>query len=124
MLLEQNFLRYEGAGEIPSQIHSYLSTQFKELRNLPKDHPQLRHKAKDRWYLPDPKKNIDVEKLRTKRLCQAVGVPTSPFVVLREAQDLDTAVDTQCRTLTADVAVQRRRARVSYRTGDCVEWFE
>jgi D-alanine-D-alanine ligase len=37
---------------------------------------------------------IGMDKLRTKRLCQAVGIPTSPFVVLREAQDLATAVDT------------------------------
>jgi D-alanine-D-alanine ligase len=37
---------------------------------------------------------IGMDKLRTKRLCQAVGVPTSPFVVLREVQDLDTAVET------------------------------
>jgi D-alanine-D-alanine ligase len=37
---------------------------------------------------------IGMDKLRTKRLCQAVGVATSPFVVLREAQDLDTAVET------------------------------
>ena len=36
---------------------------------------------------------IGMDKLRTKRLCQAVGVPTAPFVVLREAQDLDTAVE-------------------------------
>jgi DNA modification methylase len=69
-LLEQNFLQYEGDGEVPSQIHSYLSTQFKELRNLAKDQPQLRHKAKDRWYVPDPKKNIDVEKQRNKRLLE------------------------------------------------------
>jgi DNA modification methylase len=69
-LLEQNFLRYEGEGEVPSQIHSYLSTQFKELRNLAKDRPQLRDKAKDRWYVPDPKKNIDVEKMRTRRLLE------------------------------------------------------
>jgi len=33
-LLEQNFLRYDGTGEVPSQIHSYLSSNFKELRNL------------------------------------------------------------------------------------------
>ena len=33
-LLEQNFLRYDGKGEVPSQIHSYLSSNFKELRNL------------------------------------------------------------------------------------------
>ena len=28
-LLEQNFLRYDGKAEVPSQIHSYLSTNFK-----------------------------------------------------------------------------------------------
>jgi DNA modification methylase len=69
-LLNQNFLRYDGTGDVPSQLHSYLSTQFKGLRNLPKDHPQLRYKGKDRWYVPDPKKNIDVEKLRNKRLLE------------------------------------------------------
>jgi len=36
---------------------------------------------------------IGMDKLRTKRLCQAVGVPTAPFVVLREAQDLDAAME-------------------------------
>ncbi len=39
---------------MPSQIHSYLSTNFKELRNLPKDDESLRAKGKDRWYVPDP----------------------------------------------------------------------
>jgi hypothetical protein len=67
-LLEQNFLRYNGIGEVPSQIHSYLSTNFKELRNLDKDNPVLRAKAKDRWYVPDPNKAIDLEKLREKGL--------------------------------------------------------
>ena len=37
---------------------------------------------------------IGMDKLRTKRLCQAVGVPTSSFVVLRDAQDLATALET------------------------------
>jgi len=70
-LLDQNFLCYDGeTGEVPSQIHSYLSTQFKELRNLPKDDAGLRAKAKSRWYVPDPKKNLDVETLRTKRLLE------------------------------------------------------
>ena len=67
-MLEQNFLRYDGAGEVPSQIHGYLSTNFKELRNLPKDHPALRAKAKDRWYVPDPNKAADVERRRTRVL--------------------------------------------------------
>lgn len=69
-LLDQNFICYDGIGEVPSQIHSYLSTQFKELRNLPKDHAQLKAKAKSRWFVPDPKKNVDVETLRNKRLLE------------------------------------------------------
>ena len=67
-MLEQNFLRYDGAGEVPSQIHVYLSTNFKELRNLAKDHPALRAKAKDRWYVPDPNKAADMEKRRARIL--------------------------------------------------------
>jgi DNA modification methylase len=69
-LLDQNFLCYDGMGDVPSQIHSYLSTQFKELRNLAKDHHLLKAKAKERWYVPDPKKNVDVETLRNKRLLE------------------------------------------------------
>ena len=67
-LLNQNFLCYEGNCEVPSQIHSYLSTNFKELRNLPKDDESLRAKGKDRWYVPDPNKAGDLEKLRERSL--------------------------------------------------------
>jgi hypothetical protein len=67
-LLEQNFLRYDGKVEVPSQIHSYLSSNFKELRNLPKNDESLRAKAKDRWYVPDPNKAGDLEKLRERAL--------------------------------------------------------
>lgn len=67
-LLEQNFLCYDGKGEVQNQIHSYLSTNFKELRNLPKDDVSLRAKAKDRWYVPDPNKAGDLEKLRERSL--------------------------------------------------------
>ena len=67
-LLEENFLRYDGKGDVPSQIHSYLSSNFKELRNLPKDDPALRTRAKDRWYVPDPNKAGDLEKLRERAL--------------------------------------------------------
>ncbi len=67
-LLEQNFLRYDGKGEVPSQIHSYLSSNFKELRNLAKDDSALKAKAKDRWYVPDPNKAGDLEKLRERAL--------------------------------------------------------
>jgi hypothetical protein len=67
-LLGENFLRYDGKGEVSNQIHSYLSTNFKELRNLPKDDGSLRAKGKDRWYVPDPNKAGDLEKLRERSL--------------------------------------------------------
>ena len=67
-LLEQNFLRYDGNGQVPSQLHSYLSSNFRDLRNLSKDDPALRSKGKDRWYAPDPNKAADLEKLRERAL--------------------------------------------------------
>jgi hypothetical protein len=67
-LLRENFLLYDGNGEVPSQIHSYLSSNFKDLRNLPKDAQALRAKAKYRWYVPDPNKTGDLEKLRERAL--------------------------------------------------------
>ncbi|WP_429186179.1 DNA methyltransferase [Aeromonas veronii] len=67
-LLEQSFLRYDGKNDVPDQIHSYLSSNWKELRNLAKNDPALVAKAKDRWYLPDPNKAGDLEKLREKSL--------------------------------------------------------
>ena len=67
-LLEQNFLRYDGTGDVPSQVHSYLSSNFRELRGLAKDDPGLRAKGRDRWYVPDPAKSGDLEKLRERSL--------------------------------------------------------
>jgi DNA modification methylase/DNA-directed RNA polymerase subunit RPC12/RpoP len=67
-LLNQNFLCYDGKGPVPEQIHAYLSSNWKELRNLPKDDPALVSKARDRWYVPDPNKAGDLEKLREKAL--------------------------------------------------------
>jgi DNA modification methylase len=67
-LLEQNFLLYDGNGPVPNQIHSYLSTNFKDLRGLDKYDPKLKEKAKGRWYIPDPSKAADLEKMREKAL--------------------------------------------------------
>ncbi|MGD8217684.1 DNA methyltransferase [Pseudomonas thivervalensis] len=67
-LLEDNFIQYDGTGEVPSQIHSYLSTNHKDLRGLEKNAPELVAKAKDRWYVPDPNKAQDLEKKREKGL--------------------------------------------------------
>lgn len=67
-LLAENFLCYDGIGVVPSQIHSYLSSNFHDLRNLDKDHPNLVAKANNRWYVPDPRKEADLEKVRHRHL--------------------------------------------------------
>lgn len=67
-LLELNFIQYDGVGDVPSQIHSYLSSNHKDLRSLDKGNPALVAKAKDRWYVPDPNKAQDLEKKREKTL--------------------------------------------------------
>lgn len=67
-MLRSNFIEYDGVPPVPSQIHRYLSTNFKELRNLSKEAPALVAKAKGRWYVPDPSKALDLVKLREKSL--------------------------------------------------------
>ncbi len=67
-LLEQNFLRYDGKGSVPNQIHGYLSSNFKDLRNLEKTDPRLVDRATDRWYVPDPTKQAEREAIREKAL--------------------------------------------------------
>lgn len=85
VLLGENFLRYDGKGEVPSQIHSYLSSNFKELRNLAKDNPSL--KAKDRWYVPAPNKAGDLEKLRER-------------ILMREFEEYRESKQRHCRSAT------------------------
>jgi 16S rRNA G966 N2-methylase RsmD len=68
VILEQNFLPYDGRGPVPSQIHSYLSSNFKDLRNLDKEDPKLIEKARDRWYVPDPNKQADLDQIRERAL--------------------------------------------------------
>lgn len=67
-LLEQSFLRYDGKGEVPSQIANYLSKNYREFRGVSRESSALKEKAKDRWYVPDPRKTGDLEKLRFKTL--------------------------------------------------------
>jgi len=67
-LLENNFLKYDGTGEVPSQIHAYLSHSYREFRGLEKTDPSLVVKAQDRWFVPDPNKAQDLEKKREKAM--------------------------------------------------------
>jgi hypothetical protein len=73
-LLELNFLQYDGTGDVPSQIHSYLSTNFtRTCAAWRQEHdPALVAKAKERWYVPDPNKAQDLEKKREKTLLKGV----------------------------------------------------
>jgi hypothetical protein len=66
-LLRENFLHYDGAGEVPAPIHSYLSTNLK-LRNLDKSHPELREAGRDRWYVPSVHRQGDLDQLRLRGL--------------------------------------------------------
>ena len=68
LLLEQNFLRYDGSGSVPSQIHGYLSRAYRDMRGLDKDDDRLRKRALGRWYVPDPAKIGDLEKVRNRAL--------------------------------------------------------
>ena len=72
-LLDENFIVYSSGEPVPSQIHSYLSSNFKELRNLKKTDPGLIAAAKDRWYVPDPNRLVDLEKLRERALLREFG---------------------------------------------------
>lgn len=67
-LLVDNFLLYDGRGDVPNQISNWLSKNFHEYRGLEKNDPRLIDKAKDRWYVPDPNKSQDLEKKREKSL--------------------------------------------------------
>lgn len=67
-LLEQNFLRYDGEEPVPNQILTYLRRNYKDLRGLEPTDPKVMEKAMHRWYVPDPNKQSDLEKLREKAL--------------------------------------------------------
>jgi len=67
-LLAQNFLRFEGDEAVPDQIVSYLHRNYKDMRGLTKIDDKLKEKARNRWYVPNPNKQADLEKLREKAL--------------------------------------------------------
>lgn len=67
-ILEQGFLYYDGRGPVPGQIHRYLSTNYKDMRNLEKEDLRLVEKARNRWYVPDPSKQAEREAIREKAL--------------------------------------------------------
>ncbi len=67
-ILQLNFFCYEGNGPVPGQIRNYLSKNYRAFRNLEEDDAALKSKATGRWYVPDPNKEGDLEKLRLRTL--------------------------------------------------------
>ena len=72
-ILEQNFLQhtvsdYEKEEPLPKQILSYFRQNYPDYRSLPDDAPEMLKMAKGRWYVPDPNRAIDLEKIREKAL--------------------------------------------------------
>ncbi len=72
-MLAHNFLRYEGSGAIPEPIWAWMqkSATLRELmKGQDRESPSaaLREEAKDRWYMPDPSRAQDLERLREKAL--------------------------------------------------------
>ena len=72
-LLEDNFLKYEGEGPVPAQIWSWLQKSGKLREKMKNQTPEtadssLKAEAKDRWYVPDPARAQDLERLREKAL--------------------------------------------------------
>ena len=67
-LLAENFLNYTDDGTVPDQIANYLRKNYHDMRGLDNDDEKLKAKAKNRWYVPDPSKQADLEKLREKSL--------------------------------------------------------
>jgi DNA modification methylase len=67
-LLEANFLKYNGLGSVPIQIHRFLENQYPDCRNLDSKAPLLQQRAADYWYVPDLRQASDLEKLREAQL--------------------------------------------------------
>ncbi|MGZ3611240.1 MAG: DNA methyltransferase [Ktedonobacteraceae bacterium] len=90
-LLEQNFLHYDGEGPIPAQIVGWMrkSSELREPIEKEIDAGMLREDggletrefrllvhARDRWYVPDPNKAIDLDKLRIRALLREFATYT------------------------------------------------
>lgn len=67
-LLEDNFLKYDGVGPVPSQISEYLAAQSLVPPSGSVNGDVLVTLATDRWFVPDPNKAQDLEKKREKAL--------------------------------------------------------
>ena len=72
-MLAHSFLRYEEEGPIPEPIWAWMqksATSRELMKGQDRESPSatLREEAKDRWYMPDPGRAQDLERLRERAL--------------------------------------------------------
>lgn len=66
-LLEDNFLQYDGGPLMPERVLAYLRANYPKYRGDTVT-DEMRQKMKDCWYVPDPNRMADIEKIRQKKL--------------------------------------------------------
>ncbi len=67
-VLDQTFLQYDGNGPVPAQVQQALARQEPDLRNLDRENPRLKERARELWYVPDPTRAEQMEQRRRKML--------------------------------------------------------
>lgn len=66
-LLEDNFLQYDGGSPMPERLLSYLRANYPKYRGETVT-DEMRQKMKACWYVPDPNRLADIEKIRQKKI--------------------------------------------------------
>lgn len=67
-LLRENFLHYDGAGQVPEQLHSYFTAEEPALHHASPRDPALQQAARDHWYVPDDRSAGDARQVATQDL--------------------------------------------------------
>lgn len=66
-ILEDNFLQYDGDPVMPERLVRYLRANYPKYRGDSVT-DEMRQKMKEHWYVPDPNRMADIEKIRQKKL--------------------------------------------------------
>lgn len=88
-LLEENFLRYDGKGAVPNQLHSYFTSERDDLEDCTPDDSKLWEAAAGYWYVADDRDTTDQRKLRERELLADYNTYRDPRVRTYEPPSID-----------------------------------
>jgi len=88
-LLEENFLRYDGNGAVPNQLHSYFTSERDDLEDCTPDDSTLWEAAAGYWYVADDRDTTDQRKLRERELLADYNTYRDPRVRKHEPPSID-----------------------------------